>query len=120
MHVSAVNANLYTAAAALTQTALGVGAVTPAKPVASSTSTATSSNSSGGGATASTPTVTLYTSPTQIFDPATGQLVVETLNTLTGAIETQTPSKAALQYERTQMLAAQGSATRGAKLAAAA
>jgi len=113
MNVSAITATINSAAIAVTRSAPSVAAVAPTAPV----STSTSSNNSGSGTVSAPP---LYSATVQIFDAATGQVVVETLNTSTGVVQSQTPDKAALQYERAQMLAARNTATRGAKLAAAA
>jgi len=86
-------------------------AVTPAYPATSASASSSSTSSSSGSATTSAAVV--YSTPTQTFDPSTGAAVVETRNTATGIVESQTPDKAALQYERSKMLAAEKADTQG-------
>ena len=60
-----------------------------------------------------TATAVVYSSPTQSFDPSTGAVVIQTRNTSTGVVESQTPGTAALQYERSRMLATEKADTGG-------
>jgi len=101
---------------------MSISAITPqaASPTFSSSSAPTSapaasasSSSSSSSSSTTTAAAVLYSSPTQTFDPATGAVVVETRNTSTGVIESQTPGTAALQYERSQMLASEKADTQG-------
>jgi len=95
-------------------TAASGSAVTSASTVSRPATTATTGSTAS--ATAAAP---LYSSPVQITDPLTGIVVVETRNVDTGVVTSQSPTKGALQYERTQMLATEKAFTKGARVKAA-
>ena len=87
---------------------------TASAPVAPAPVTATPTS---GGTTTTTAAAVVYSSPTQSFDPSTGAVVVETRNTSTGVLESQTPGTAALQYKHSQMLAAEKTITQARHIA---
>jgi len=98
MSISAVNGQATIAPTFAAPSAASAPAAAPTESPPESTTTATA---------------VVYSSPTQSFDPSTGSVVIQTRNTSTGVVESQTPGTAALQYERSQMLATEKADTKG-------
>ena len=100
---------------------MSVSAISPisAAPPVSAQPAAAAAPAAATASTASTAASVLYSAQVQIIDPSTGVVVTETRNVDTGVITSQSPSIAALQYERAQMLAAAKAATKGHQVKAA-
>jgi len=85
------------------QPSSGLTVASPVKPGGNATTSASANETAKSQSTAQGNASVLYPSPIGAIDPATGQFVIEYLNSQTGETDYQTPSKTQLRlYQASQ------------------